>query len=78
MEYKGGINVSYASSVISGACYYLASDLVSNYLGIIPKDPKIGTDQNTGYLISVDPATKVVCVKAPDAENDEVIENCRK
>ena len=22
-------------------------------------------EQNTGYLISVDPATKVVCVKAP-------------
>ncbi|HLD61535.1 MAG TPA: type II secretion system protein [Patescibacteria group bacterium] len=59
-------------------CYNLTTDLTPLYLGTIPKDPKDGTDANTGYLISVDPATKVVCVKAPGAENDEVIENCRK
>lgn len=59
-------------------CYDLTADLVPLYLGSIPKDPKTGTDENTGYLISVDQTTKVVCLKAPGAENDEVIENCRK
>ena len=79
IEYStGSPPVTYTSSVFSGYCYDLASDLVPNYLGSTPKDPKDGTDANTGYLISVDPATKVVCVKAPGAENDEVIENCRK
>lgn len=60
------------------ACYNLTTDLVPLYLGSIPKDPKTGTDENTGYLISVDPATKVVCIKAPGAELNETIENCRK
>ena len=78
VEYKGGANVAYTSPIFSGSCYDLITDLTPLYLGTIPKDPKIGTDENTGYLISVDPATKVVCVKAPGAENEEAIENCRK
>ena len=72
-----GGTATYTSPVLGG-CYNLATDLAPLYLGTIPKDPKDGTDENTGYFISVDPATKVVCVKAPGAENDEVIENCRK
>ncbi|TAN58036.1 hypothetical protein EPN15_02335 [Patescibacteria group bacterium] len=72
------LTATYICVGTSASCYNLTPDLVPNYLGSIPKDPKSGTDANTGYLISVDPATKVVCVKAPAAENDEVIENCRK
>lgn len=68
----------YTSQVFSSFCYDLTNDLAPLYLGSIPKDPKTGTDENTGYLISVDSATKVVCLKAPGAENDEVIENCRR
>lgn len=79
IEYFTGVPpLTYTSPVFSGNCHDLAPDLAPLYLGSIPKDPKTGTDENTGYLISVDPATKVVCVKAPGAENDEVIENCRK
>lgn len=79
VEYStGSPPMTYTSPVISGNCYDLTADLAPLYLGAIPKDPKTGTDANTGYLISVDPATKVVCVKAPGAENGEVIENCRK
>ena len=79
IEYStGSPPVTYTSSVFSGSCYNLVNDLTPLYLGSIPKDPKTGTDANTGYLISVDPEPKVVCVKAPGAENDETIENCRK
>lgn len=73
-----GLTTTYKCIGTDASCYNLTTDLAPLYLGTIPKDPKNGTDENTGYLISVDPATKVVCVKAPGAENDEVIENCRK
>jgi len=76
--FTGSPPITYTSSIFSGSCYNLTTDLAPLYVGSIPKDPKTGTDANTGYLISVDPATKVVCVKAPGAENDEIIENCRK
>ena len=59
-------------------CYNLTSDLVPLYLGSVPKDPKTGTDDDTGYTISEDQNTKVICLKAPDAELGEKITNCRK
>lgn len=62
----------------SKPCYDLTTDLVPLYLGQIPKDPKGGTDEDTGYKIKFNSTTKVVCVKAPGAENSETIENCRK
>ena len=43
-----------------GGCFDLASagdgedSIVPSYLASLPKDPKTGTDENTGYLIMVD------------------------
>ena len=33
-------------------CYNLTTDLTPLYLGVIPKDPKTGTDADTGYVVS--------------------------
>ena len=75
IEYQGGSNPEYTSPVFSTQCFDIAPVLVSEYLPVVPKDPKIGTDENTGYFFSANPEMGTVTVSAPAAELGEIIRN---
>jgi len=61
-----------------GTCFDL-SFLIPQYLAIIPEDPKNTNGQeNTGYTIYKDTATKEIVIGAPMAELDQIIEARRK
>jgi len=75
IEYQGGSNPEYISPVFSTQCFDIAPVLVPEYLPVVPKDPKIGTDQNTGYFFSANPEMGTVTISAPAAELGEIIRN---
>lgn len=75
VEYQGGSAPEYTSPVFSTQCYDIKPILYPEYLPEIPKDPKIGTDENTGYFFSANSEMGTVTISAPAAELGEVIRN---
>ena len=56
-------------------CYDLSPYLSSDYLADIPKDPKTGTDADTGYAISKSPEGAItISAVNPDAIDNQTLE----
>lgn len=67
-----------ASTTIAAATYDIAPCLVPEYLSTMPVDPKTGvyttaTSYDTKYVISLEPTTRRITVRAPDTEIGTVI-----
>lgn len=65
---SSGANTTCTAQTTQAACVNLAS-IGSNYLAVVPKDPKTGTDANTDYYVMKD-ANGAITVGSCDPEGE--------